>query len=59
MFRREGRLSHPETDAGTHDHDAGRQTFQHWERWVVVIVAVAFLIVGAVHGLNWVVSLFP
>jgi len=60
MFRREGRLSHPEIDAGTHEHDDRRHTAsRHWERWIVVVVAVVLMMYGAVHGLNWVVSLFP
>jgi len=60
MFRREGRLGHPELEAETHGHSTrrGTATLLSWQGPVVVLVAIALLVFGAIYGLNWITSLF-
>ena len=61
MFRREGRLGHPEFDAGTQGHAAKRgiTSYLSWERPALVIVFIAGLMFVMIYALHWVVAQFP
>jgi hypothetical protein len=59
MFRREGRLGHPELEAEPHGHVTRRIAPLHnWERTALLLVAIALLVFGAIYGLNWITALF-
>ena len=61
MFRREGRMGHPEHEDETHGRDAGGGSVirWRWERPAIVIIAIAALVLGGIAGMNWLTSQFP
>jgi hypothetical protein len=61
MIRREGRVDHPEVAEATHDHGPRHRAPVHrnWEGPAIVLVGIVVLMVGAIAGMNTIISQLP
>ena len=61
MIRREGRVDNPHIEASSSEAAAGRRTgeVRAWERQLLVAAIIGVLMLGAIAGVNGLISMFP
>jgi hypothetical protein len=61
MIRREGRVDNPHIETSSGGATAGRRTgeVRAWERQLLVAAFIVVLMLGAIGGVNALISMFP